>query len=93
MVESACMAPLDPSKKALSARDIDEILGIEREYLPLTPDQRAVYDAQMKLQNAYAATSQVLDQMNHPAVLAAQQELDATIQAEAHIRGTRDTAA
>jgi hypothetical protein len=87
------MAPLDPSKNALSARDIDEILGVERDYAPLTPEAQAVYDAQVTLQNAFAATMQVPDQMGHPAVVAAQQELDVALQAEARIRGTRDTAA
>ena len=80
----------DEPAKPISARDLDELLGFEYvEPAPMTPDEQAVYDAKMKLQNVYAETMQALDQMNHPAVLAAQQELDAALQAEARSRGIR----
>jgi hypothetical protein len=77
----------------LSARDIDELLGVEREYLPLTPEQQAVEDARSVLGNAFADTMQVLDQMSHPDVVAAQRQLDAALEAEARSRGAQDSAA
>ncbi len=84
----------DEPAKPISARDLTELLGFEYvEPAPMTPEEQAIYDAKMKLQNVYAETMQVLDQMNHPDVLAAQKELDEAIRAEARSRGIRDTAA